>query len=197
MKKASFTLAELVIVVAALTLLVALILPGRAAEAARRAACSDNLRKIGQTMAQYAKDCDDFVPGLYQAPAVTANAYRWNVALAKYGNDPRPFCCPDSKAYAANGAKLANYDCRKPGDTRNLLNYIGATTVGVNGFFGNMKMFKAFEYSGRKLSNILNAEKLAYAADVVGLDAKLYPDNLGQTVGSFFGPLTPLASPLH
>lgn len=188
MKKSFFTLAELVMIVAVLAVLSVLVLPGRAADAAKTTSCADNLRKIGQTMSQYAQTYDDFVPGLYQAPTVTAAEFRWSMTMAKFGGDPRPYCCPDSKAYATHGAKLAQYDSQNPRDSRNLSNFVNAVSVGVNGFFGVMKQFKAFEYSGRKLHNIVNAEKLSYAADVVGCDPKLYPNNAGQTVGSYYGP---------
>jgi prepilin-type N-terminal cleavage/methylation domain-containing protein/prepilin-type processing-associated H-X9-DG protein len=62
-----FTLVELLVVMALVTLLAAILLPvlGAARERARQSACLSNLRQIGQAQLLYAQDWDDRLPDWY------------------------------------------------------------------------------------------------------------------------------------
>jgi prepilin-type N-terminal cleavage/methylation domain-containing protein/prepilin-type processing-associated H-X9-DG protein len=78
MKKAAFTLIELLAVIAILGILIAIILPviGRVREGARRAQCANNLRQIGLALYMYCDEHDDVIPGY--------PAEHWYVALVPY-----------------------------------------------------------------------------------------------------------------
>ena len=64
MNRKAFTLTELLITVAVLSILVALLLPalGRARKTAERTVCVNNLKQMGFATHAYAGDFDDCVP---------------------------------------------------------------------------------------------------------------------------------------
>lgn len=64
MKHKAFTLIELLMVIAILSLLVSILLPAlnRAREAARTVVCASNMRQIGRMFITYATDYRDFLP---------------------------------------------------------------------------------------------------------------------------------------
>ncbi len=63
-KNEGFTLIELLVVIAIINILAGMLLPSltRAKEQARRAACLNNLRNIGQALTMYAGEHDGFFP---------------------------------------------------------------------------------------------------------------------------------------
>src|SRR6185437_1826035 len=64
MRKRAFTLIELLVVIAIIAILAAILFPvfAQAREAARKAACTSNLRQIGSAFALYEQDNDDRLP---------------------------------------------------------------------------------------------------------------------------------------
>ena len=63
-RKSSFTFTELLMEIAVIATLAAMCLPllTRSREMAKEVQCLDNMKQIGQCMARYAKDNNDFFP---------------------------------------------------------------------------------------------------------------------------------------
>lgn len=77
-RKAGFTLVELLVVVAIMSLLLAIAWPALsgARDHARRAACASNLRQVGVAIHLYAQDFDDMIPfGPAGRPVTGSNFY--------------------------------------------------------------------------------------------------------------------------
>ena len=78
-KLKAFTLVELLVVVAIISLLMSILLPSlnRARELARRTICMTQLKQIGTAFVMYAADWRDYLPYCYEAPTCS-----WYVLLA-------------------------------------------------------------------------------------------------------------------
>jgi len=127
-----FTLVELLIVVAILSMLVAMLLPtlGKAKDLARDVVCQSNLRSMWPAMRFFAEDHEGYLP-----PVAHATHGTWNQLLANYGKDnsgwapetsytaKENFECPSYEyesisrrgCYGMNWA-MANYDSEGQGN---------------------------------------------------------------------------------
>lgn len=108
MKKQTFTLVELLVVVGIIAILAGLIIPaaGMAQTAARRTACLSNQGQVMKIMRTYMNEGDaQFLPGWHNS---SANTYRWTQALFNAGklqNDITVARCP-AIVPAATDAKV-------------------------------------------------------------------------------------------
>jgi prepilin-type N-terminal cleavage/methylation domain-containing protein/prepilin-type processing-associated H-X9-DG protein len=92
-----FSLVELLVVLAIISILVAMLLPAFSSvrELARRTSCQNNLRQIGMGLAQY---IDDYHGHLPRNDSGTTDRGTWVDEIYPYVNNPQIFICPDDSS---------------------------------------------------------------------------------------------------
>ena len=95
----AFTLIELLVVIAIINILAGMLLPSltRAKEQARRAACLNNLRNIGQALTMYAGENDGFLPPEDGSPT---EDHDLDLLFPSYLDNPSVFWCPSDPVKA-------------------------------------------------------------------------------------------------
>jgi len=121
MKRRGFTLMELLVTVAIISLLAAILFPvfARARENARRASCMSNLKQIGLGIMMYVQDYDETYPPYREAtsqtppfPAYQSGNWEWQHIIYSYTKNTQLYHCPDGNStYPAGdyGSYGANY----------------------------------------------------------------------------------------
>jgi prepilin-type N-terminal cleavage/methylation domain-containing protein len=118
-KRRTFTLIELLTVIAIVALLMAILLPslGAARASAKRAACSANLRQIGVALRAYLGACNDRFPYASDMPSFGPDPlhcpnpldcnepiYISDVLAADVGHQMKVFRCPNDQGGGEDGA---------------------------------------------------------------------------------------------
>ena len=95
--RAGFTLIELLVVIAIIAILAAILFPvfAQARAAARKTACTSNMKQLGLALMSYASDYDATMPPS-QLPAAGANV-SWPTMLFPYVKNEGVFVCPDGE----------------------------------------------------------------------------------------------------
>lgn len=112
-RRAAFTLIELLIVIAIISILAAILFPvfSRARENARRTSCASNMKQISLGLMQYMQDYDEMYPRHIQDATVpSANRVYWNAFIQPYVKSTQIFNCPNrtETAIVWNGAANDN-----------------------------------------------------------------------------------------
>lgn len=163
-RRSGFTLIEILVVVAIISLLSAILLPVlvRARDSARRSSCQSNLRQIGFGAVQYSADYDGQIPPQQLQHTATTSVY-WPTLLVPYIKSNQIFTCPayeNSTSFvpdstfidvtAGSGKKTyCGYGVNDGSDSTYHQRFIGQQTYARNiipsnkwvspGFTGNMK----------------------------------------------------------
>lgn len=105
-KSQGFTLVELLIVIAIVSLLAAILFPvfARARDNARRASCQSNLKQIGLALMQYVQDYDERLPN-----RATGNI-DIHTRLQAYVKNRQIFICPSQNILVSSGGVESAFD---------------------------------------------------------------------------------------
>jgi len=103
LRKAAFSLIELLVTIAIIALLAALILPAlsRAKESGRSTACRGNLHQIGVALQMYVQENKEIMPTMYDEPMGTnfqTNLPTINNTLSNLLGSLQVLCCPSDNA---------------------------------------------------------------------------------------------------
>ncbi len=157
-KKNNFTLIELLVVIAIIAILASMLLPAltSARETARQTQCLNNLRQIGQSVASYAMDSQDYYPY-----AVNSGSDKFYLSLKPY-NGVVP---PASGTQTPTQAKI--YWC--PKDTLRVdLKYCMYSYV-QNGYMNCLGAWGTIMHM-RQMARIKNPSTIIYMTDGVRLN---------------------------
>ena len=101
-----FTLLELLVVVAIISLLATILFPvfQSVRETARRTACMSNCRQLGMATIEYCQDYDGYLPAAYtDLPPTNGLLQTWQDMIYPYVKNAQTYICPDEMGTAGTG----------------------------------------------------------------------------------------------
>lgn len=173
-RRAAFSLIELLVVVGIIAVLAMMLLASITVvrDRARSAVCQHNLRSIGTALLAYAKDFDGFLPWGEGGPS--GGPYAWTDAITLVAEEEpvRP-TCPAAmprggtrhftgnlqtltcRTFGANQSTLKPVNLNETGDRKVLLfdGGLGQNPNGLNSFYSSMSMGFTFYYHERSGDN--------------------------------------------
>lgn len=129
-KRSAFTLVELLIVIAIVSLLAAILFPvfGRARENARRSSCQSNLKQITLGIKQYSQDYDEKFPLGPNFPEDNTDfTTGWAATVQPYVKNLQVYHCPSDKKPSSENPKDEGY-----------IDYWYNAALSWNGLFGSL-----------------------------------------------------------
>ena len=102
--KSGFTLIEILVVIAIISILAAILFPvfARARENARRSSCMNNEKQFAIASLQYTQDYDERLPPSYNARTSTADL--WMNIIEPYVKNKQIFFCPSASGLNPSGS---------------------------------------------------------------------------------------------
>ncbi len=145
-----FTLIEILIIIAIISILAAILLPvfARARENARKTSCLSNLKQLGMGVQMYAQDYDEKVPAayLYWVPSNTNYLNSWMQLVMPYVKNAQVCECPSYSAASIFTENGPNKQIRIPRQSYTAL-------------------FTITTYAGRSLSEFTKPSETIYGLD--------------------------------
>jgi len=193
MRRTTFTLVELLIVIAVIAILLGMLMPAlnSARVMAKRISCVGNMKQIGVAHASYISDNDRFATWSPEnALGVKIRRGQWMQILGEYtNNNLLPWICPAIPVPLDSLTTLRN-----PYSS----SWIQRQTIGINGWFFYWADATLWLKSNR-VTQVKNPSMLIYAGDNVDYNGVCNPGNgndgrfcggggLWPTNGAFFNP---------
>ena len=171
-KRNCFTLVEILIVIAIITILAGLLLPAlnKARNKARSISCFNNQKQITMAEAMYRNDYNGWVMGWQDRDSTNGRVPSWTTwvqALFPYAKSATFWVCPASP----DQSTIANVkNVKTIAGLSSALNYI--QTIGINSVkFGTKQV---------KVSSIKYPATLLYSGDCAGYSSSFTPQNTNQ-----------------